>query len=228
MNPKENDKFRFLSWRPLYGRYDSGVFLLQCYIKSQSVRMRKNIGDDSYEFVPWKICYGDLSKQLHISRSKLFEAKSFMEETDGKFPMLEYDGSGDIEKTILRTDFDSGVSYQKINQNILQELMEHVYKNDVVVKEEEGKSVKPFGELELRLYVYCVALMRASQGNYLPEITNKKIGEKFGFNPNGTRGVRVTIALSRLRQAGFIDYEDVPYRNNEKITKFRKLRWVKM
>lgn len=218
MSEKKKDIFRFVTWK-----YDNEILiLLQAYIKSLSYRKKDEYGVYPGEYINGKLIPYQLSKKFHKSKNTIAKTIEQAKEiycckTDGNEviewdgQMLEYDEEEDV--TILLTDFDSNISYQKVRQKDLQQLMEYIY---------DGK----MNELDLKCYLYCLSMYRLAADKYKPEITTKRVCDDFGCSNHGTKSKRITDSLEKLKDLGLINYEDKYVTGYNRLI-YRKLSYVK-
>lgn len=219
MSEKKKDIFRFVTWQ----YPNETLILLQVYIKSFSYRKKDDCGMVfPGEYIDGRLISYQLAKKFHKSKNTIAkvidEAKEMYcckadenkaIEWDGQ--MLEYDEEENV--TILLTDFDSHLSYQKIKQKDLQQLMEYVYDNRI-------------NELDLKCYLYCLAMYRLAAGKYKPEITTKRICKDFDCSDHGTKSKKITESLEKLKNLGLINYEDKYVKGYNRLI-YRKLSYVK-
>lgn len=218
MSEKKKDIFRFVTWQ----YPNETLILLQVYIKSLSYRKKDDCDMVSPgEYLDGKLIPYQLAKKFHKSKNTI--AKTINEamekycckldndaiEWDGQ--MLEYNEKEDV--TILLTDFGSSISYQKIKQKDLQQLMKYVY---------DGK----IDELDLKCYLYCLSMYRLAAGKYKPEITTKRVCDDFKCSNHGTKSKRITESLEKLKKLGLINYEDKYVKGYNRLI-YRKLSYVK-
>lgn len=218
MSEKKKDIFRFVTWQ----YPNETLILLQAYIKSLSYRKKDECDMVSPgEYLDGKLIPYQLAKKFHKSKNtiaKTIEQAKGMYcckldneaiEWDGQ--MLEYDEEEDV--TILLTDFGSKLSYQKIKQKDLQKIMEYVYSEEM-------------DELDLKCYLYCLAMYRLAAGKYKPEITTKRVCDDFGCSNHGTKSKRITDSLEKLKNLGLINYEDKYVTGYNRLI-YRKLSYIK-
>lgn len=218
MSEKKKDIFRFVTWQ--YS--NETLILLQVYIKSLSYRKKDDCDMVSPgEYLDGKLIPYQLAKKFHKSKNTI--AKTIEQakglycckldndaiEWDGQ--MIEYSEEEDV--TILLTDFGSKLSYQKIKQKDLQKIMEYIYSEEI-------------DELDLKCYLYCLAMYRLAAGKYKPEITTKRVCDDFGCSNHGTKSKRITDSLEKLKNLGLINYEDKYVTGYNRLI-YRKLSYVK-
>lgn len=218
MSEKKKDIFRFVTWQ----YPNETLILLQVYIKSLSYRKKDDCDMVSPgEYLDGKLIPYQLAKKFHKSKNtiaktieqakQIYCCKLDNEAIEWDGQMLEYDKEEDV--TILLTDFGSKLSYQKIKQKDLQKIMEYIYSEEI-------------DELDLKCYLYCLAMYKLAAGKYKPEITTKRVCDDFGCSNHGTKSKRITDSLEKLKNLGLINYEDKYVTGYNRLI-YRKLSYVK-